>query len=101
MTPLTVAILALIIFVAGLCLGHRWGSHDSRIEARQHKRRADRILGFATPYIEANASRSGWSIERDAGGRIIDLHEFPTRCGTPALLAKELLAERARRRSLH
>jgi hypothetical protein len=101
MTITAAALLALATFLAGLYLGHRWGSHDARVEANEHKRRFQRILRFAEPYIDAHAETQRWQIDRNAGGEIIDLHQPPIRCGTPALAMKELLEDRRRRKSLH
>jgi hypothetical protein len=101
MTPLTLALLALSTFAAGLYLGHRWGSHDARIEANEQKRRFQRLLRFAEPYIDANAEVLGWRIDRNAAGEIIDLQAPPIRCGTPAIVLKEYMEEKRRRKALH
>jgi hypothetical protein len=101
MTPLAITFFALTTFLLGLYLGHRWGSHDARVEANEHKRRFQRILRFAEPYIDAHAETQRWTIDRNASGEIIDLGAPPIRCGTPALAMKELLEERRRRKALH
>jgi len=92
--------LALATLLAGLYLGHRWGSHDARVEANDQKGRFQQILRFAEPYIDAHAEAQHWQVDRNAGGEIIDLHEPPIRCGTPALAMKEFLEDRRRRKSL-
>jgi len=101
MTSLTIGLLALATFAAGLYLGYRWGSHDARVEANDQKRRFQRILRFAEPYIDAHAEAQHWQVDRNAGGDIIDLHEPPIRCGTPQLLTKQILEEHRRRKALH
>ena len=101
MTSLTIALLALATFLAGLYLGHRWGSHDARLEAEDQQRRCQRILRFATPYIDAHAEAHGWLVDRNQDGAIIDLHGPPIRCGTNALVLKEYLEERQRRKALN
>jgi hypothetical protein len=101
MTITAAALLALATFLTGLYLGHRWGSHDARVEANEHKRRFQRILRFAEPYIDAHAEAQHWQVDRNASGEIIDLGEPPIRCGTPALAMKELLEDRRRRKALH
>ena len=101
MTPLSIALLALATFILGLYLGHRWGSHDARLEADDQQRRCQRILRFATPYIDAHAEAHGWLVDRNPDGEIIDLHEPPIRCGTPAMLAREMIEEQRRRKALH
>jgi hypothetical protein len=101
MTPLAITFLALTTFLLGLYLGHRWGSHDARVEANEQKRRFQRILRFAEPYIDAHAETQRWQVDRNAGGEIIDLHQPPIRCGTPALAMKELLEDKRRRKALH
>jgi hypothetical protein len=100
MTTTVAIVLAVAVFAAGLYLGHRWGSHDSRIDAAQLRRQSARILRFAAPYIEAHAEQAGWLVDRDVDGHIVDVHPL-IRCGTPAVLAKELLEEQRRRKSLH
>ena len=101
MTPLTIALIALAAFFLGLYLGHRWGSHDARVEADDLKRRFQRILRFAQPYIDAHAEEQRWMVDRNETGEVIDIHGPLNQCGTPALLLKEMLAERERRKSLH
>jgi len=101
MTPPSIVLLALTTFALGLYLGHRWGSHDAHVEANDQKRRLRRILRFAGPYIDAYAEARHWTVDRDADGEIIDLHEPPIRCGTPALVLKEHTEERQRRKALH
>lgn len=101
MTPLAITFLALATFLVGLYLGHRWGSHDARVEANEQKRRFQRILRFAEPYIDAHADAQHWQVDRNDAGEIIDLHQPPIRCGTPALAMKELLEDKRRRKALH
>jgi hypothetical protein len=101
MTITAAALLALATFLAGLYLGHRWGSHDARVEANEQKRRFQRILRFAEPYIDAHADAQHWQVDRNAGGEIIDLHEPPIRCGTAALAMQEFLEDRRLRKALH
>ena len=98
---ITAALLALATFLAGLYLGHRWGSHDARVEANEHTRRFQRILRFAEPYIDAHAETQRWQVDRNAGGEIIDLHQPPIRCGTAALAMQEFLEDRRLRKALH
>ena len=66
---ITAALLALATFLAGLYLGHRWGSHDARVEANEQKRRFQRILRFAEPYIDAHADAQHWQVDRNARRR--------------------------------
>lgn len=81
-TPLAISLAALGTFVIGLYLGHRWGSHDARVEANDQKRRTQRILQFAAPYIEAHADSLDWRVDRNDAGEILDMHAPPIRCGT-------------------
>ena len=97
MSPLAITILALATLCLGLYLGHRWGGHDARVEANDHQRRFRRLLRFAEPCIEAHAEAQHWSVERNAAGAIIDIHDPPIRCGTPALLARQMIEERQRK----
>ena len=101
MSTLVIAAIAFAIFLLGLFLGHRWGSHDERIEADTQRRRCQRSLRFATPYIDAHAEVERWAVDRNEDGEITDLHGPPIRCGTHGLLLKEMLAERDRRKTLH
>lgn len=101
MSTLIISAVALAIFLLGIYLGHRWGSHDARIEADTQRRRCQRILDFAAPYIDAHAEAERWTVDRNKDGEIIDLHEPPIRCGTHALMLEEMLAERDRRKALH
>ena len=96
-----IAAIALATFFLGLYLGHRWGGHDARVEAGDHKRRFQRLLRFAQPYLDAHAEAQHWSVERNASGAIIDIHDPAIRCGTPALMAQQILDEHRRRKSLH
>ncbi len=93
--------LALATFLLGLYLGHRWGSHDARIEANEQKRRFQRLLRFAEPYIYADAEAQHWEVDRNAAGEIIDIHDPPVRCGTPAVMMKELRDDLRRGKALH
>jgi hypothetical protein len=43
----------------------------------------------------------GWRIDRNAAGEIIDLQAPPIRCGTPAIVLKEYMEEKRRRKALH
>ena len=101
MSTLVISAVTFAIFLLGLYLGHRWGSHDARIEADTLRRRCQRILGFAAPYIDAHAEAECWIVDRNEDGEITDLHGPPIRCGTHGLLLKEMLAERDRRKTLH
>ena len=101
MSPLAITTLALATFFLGLYLGHRWGGHDARIEASEQKRRFQRLLRFAEPYIDAHADAQQWRVERNEAGALIDIHHPPIRCGTPALMAQQVLDEHRRRKSLH
>lgn len=101
MSPPAIAVLAFATFFLGLFLGHRWGSHDARVEADNQRRRCQRILRFSAPYIDAHADAERWTVDRNKDGEIIDLHEPPIRCGTHALMLEEMLAERDRRKALH
>jgi hypothetical protein len=101
MTTLAIIALLLATFVLGLYLGHRWGSHDAHVAANDQKHRFQRLLRFAEPYIDAHADSQHWQVDRNDAGEIIDLHEPPIRCGTPALAMKEFLEDRRRRKALH
>lgn len=89
MSTLAVSALALATFLVGLYLGHRWGGHDARVEANDHKRRFQRILRFAQPFIDGFAEARHWEVDRNAAGEIIDIQPPPIRCGTQAMLAEE------------
>jgi hypothetical protein len=101
MTITATTLLTFATFLAGLYLGHRWGSHDARVEANNQRRRFRRLLRFAEPFIDAHADAQQWSVERNAAGEIIDIHHPPIRCGTSALMAQQVLDEHRRRKSLH
>jgi hypothetical protein len=101
MTITAAVLLALAALLAGLYLGHRWATHDSRIDFTQLERRYERVIRFAKDCIEVNAPARGRTVIRDDRGAIVDLLEPPTRCGTSALMAREFIEERRRRKSLH
>lgn len=101
MTITAATLLALSTFFLGLYLGHRWGGHDARVEANDHKRRFQRLLRFAEPYLDAHAEAQHWSVERNTAGEIIDIHDPPIRCGTSVLMARQILDEHRRRKALH
>lgn len=101
MTALTAALLALATFLAGLYLGHRWAAHDARVNFTQLERRYQKVIRFAEGYIEAQAEPRGRTVIRNDLGAIVDLLDPPTRCGTSALIAREFIEGRRRRKSLH
>jgi len=96
-----IVFVGLVSLLAGLFLGHRWATHDARINFAQLERGYQRVVGFAEDYIEANAPRQGHTVIRNDSGAIVDLLEPPIRCGTPALLAQKFLDEHRRRKALH
>ncbi|MCU0694835.1 MAG: hypothetical protein MUF54_25970 [Polyangiaceae bacterium] len=88
---MSTTVVVILAFVAGLYLGHRWGGHDAHVEANDQKRRFQRLLRFAEPYIDAHADAQHWNVDRNDAGEIIDLHEPPIRCGTPHFFSQDLL----------
>lgn len=93
MTPLTIALLALATFLVGLYLGHRWGSHDARVDFAQRERRYQKMIRFAQAYIEANAPVRGHTVIRNDAGAIVDLLAPLWQCGTSALAAQAMIEE--------
>ena len=75
MTITAAALLALATFLVGLYLGHRWATHDARIEFAQLERRYQNVIGFAEAYIEANAPIRGHTVIRNDSRR----HRRPAR----------------------
>ena len=93
MTITAAALLALATFLVGLYLGHRWATHDARIEFAQRERRYQKVIRFAQAYIEANAPVRGHAVIRNDAGAIVDLHAPLWQCGTSALAAKAMIEE--------
>jgi hypothetical protein len=98
MSTLTIALLALATLVLGVYLGRRSTRHGHHAELASQARQIQRVIDFADEHIERVAPSRGLHIIRNADGHIVEL---ATRCGTNALVLKEYLEERQRRKALH
>ena len=98
MGGVTLAATALGAFVVGFYLGRRAVEAQYREQMTALERQYQKVIDFADEYIEANAPRRALHVIRNADGHIVELL---MRCGTSALLAKEMLQEKQLRRALH
>lgn len=101
MTPLTIALLSLATFLVGLYLGHRWATHDARIDFAQRERRYQKVIRFAQACIETNAPVRGHTVIRNDAGAIVDLLAPLWQCGTSELAAKAMIEEIRQRNTPH
>jgi hypothetical protein len=91
-------IIGIIAFSLGLFFGHKLSARRHHEELARVERGYQRVIDFADEYIEANAPHRAFHVIRNADGHIVQLL---MRCGTSALLAKDMLQEQRRRKALH